>query len=32
MKIDIRLELEKDYRVVEEVTREVFWNFYVPGQ
>jgi putative acetyltransferase len=31
MKIDIRLELEKDYRVVEEVTREAFWNFYVPG-
>lgn len=31
MKIDIRLEEKKDYRVVEEITREAFWNVYVPG-
>ena len=27
----IRLEEEKDYRAVEELTREAFWNVYVPG-
>ena len=31
MKIELRLEEEKDYRIVEEVTREAFWNIYVPG-
>lgn len=31
MAINIRLEEEKDYRVVEEVTREAFWNLYLPG-
>lgn len=29
--MEIRLETKKDYRGVEEVTREAFWNFYVPG-
>ena len=27
----IRLETEKDYREVEELTREAFWNVYKPG-
>ncbi len=27
----IRLETEKDFRAAEEMTREAFWNFYVPG-
>lgn len=27
----IRNENEKDYRIVEEITREAFWNLYVPG-
>ena len=27
----IRLEAEKDYRIVENLTREAFWNQYVPG-
>ena len=27
----IRLETEKDYRAVEELTREAFWNVYRPG-
>ncbi len=27
----IRNETEKDYRAVEELTREAFWNLYVPG-
>ena len=27
----IRLEEEKDYRAVEELTREAFWNVYKPG-
>ena len=27
----IRLEEEKDYRAVEELTRESFWNVYKPG-
>ena len=31
MEITIRLEEEKDYRNVEEVTREAFWNLYRPG-
>ncbi len=31
MNINIRLETEKDYRVVEEITRQAFWNLYVPG-
>jgi predicted N-acetyltransferase YhbS len=31
MDILLRLEEEKDYRIVEELTREAFWNFYVPG-
>lgn len=30
-KLIIRLEQEKDYRRVEEITREAFWNLYVPG-
>ena len=29
--IKIRLETEKDHRAVEELTREAFWNVYVPG-
>lgn len=31
MEIEIRLEEERDYRAVEEITREAFWNLYVPG-
>jgi predicted N-acetyltransferase YhbS len=31
MKILLRLEEEKDYRLVEELTREAFWNVNVPG-
>ncbi len=31
MEILIRNEIAEDYRVVEEVTREAFWNLYVPG-
>ena len=27
----IRLETEKDYREVENLTREAFWNVYKPG-
>ena len=27
----IRLETEQDYRAVEELTREAFWNVYKPG-
>ena len=27
----IRLEQASDYRVVEELTREAFWNVYRPG-
>lgn len=30
-KLTIRLETEKDYRTVEELTREAFWNVYQPG-
>lgn len=29
--VKIRLETEKDYRAVEELTREAFWNVYKPG-
>ena len=29
--ITIRLETEKDYRAVEELTRNAFWNVYKPG-
>lgn len=31
MNIIIRNETENDYRVVEEITREAFWNLYFPG-
>ncbi len=31
MEIDLRLEEEKDYKTVENLTREAFWNNYVPG-
>ncbi|MGB4594781.1 MAG: N-acetyltransferase [Anaerolineaceae bacterium] len=31
MKINLRHELPEDYRTVEELTREAFWNLYVPG-
>ncbi|MBI4332795.1 MAG: N-acetyltransferase [Chloroflexi bacterium] len=31
MNMIIRNEKEKDYRAVEELTREAFWNLYVPG-
>lgn len=31
MDINIRNEEEKDYFKVEEITREAFWNLYVPG-
>jgi putative acetyltransferase len=31
MDITIRLEQEPDYRHVEELTREAFWNVHVPG-
>ena len=31
MNILIRNELEKDFRQVEELTREAFWNLYMPG-
>ncbi len=31
MNITIRREDEKDYRVVEEITREAFWNLNFPG-
>ena len=27
----IRLESKADYAEVEELTREAFWNLYVPG-
>lgn len=29
--MNFRLETEADYRRVEELTREAFWNLYVPG-
>ena len=31
MTIELRLEEEKDYRAVEELTREAFWNVHFPG-
>lgn len=31
MELVIRQEVEKDYRIVEELTREAFWNLHVPG-
>ena len=31
MEIVLRNEEEKDYRIVEELTREAFWNLYSPG-
>ena len=31
MPITIRNEKKEDYRTVEEITREAFWNLYVPG-
>lgn len=31
MNIVIRRETESDYRIVEELTREAFWNLYGPG-
>ena len=31
MNMSIRVEEERDYRSVEELTRETFWNLYVPG-
>lgn len=31
MEITIRNEIEADYRKVEELTREAFWNVHVPG-
>jgi predicted N-acetyltransferase YhbS len=31
MDIKLRLEEEKDYSIVENITREAFWNVYSPG-
>jgi len=31
MNINIRRENKDDYRIVEELTREAFWNLHVPG-
>ena len=31
MDIELRLEEEKDHDIVEELTRDAFWNVYVPG-
>lgn len=31
MEISLRLETEDDHRTVEEITREAFWNVYIPG-
>jgi len=31
MDIELRLEEENDYFIVENITREAFWNHYVPG-
>lgn len=31
MDISVRLEKEEDYRVVEHLIREAFWNLYKPG-
>jgi predicted N-acetyltransferase YhbS len=31
MEIELRLEEEKDYKIVEALTREAFWNVHFPG-
>jgi predicted N-acetyltransferase YhbS len=31
VEIELRLEKEDDYRTVEEITREAFWNLHAPG-
>jgi predicted N-acetyltransferase YhbS len=31
MEIKLRIEEEKDYKIVENLTREVFWNVHFPG-
>lgn len=31
MNVDLRLERPSDYRAVEGLTREAFWNHHVPG-
>jgi predicted N-acetyltransferase YhbS len=31
MEVKLRLEEENDYRIVEELTREAFWNVHFPG-
>jgi predicted N-acetyltransferase YhbS len=31
MEIELRLEEESDYKIVENLTREAFWNNHVPG-
>jgi len=31
MEIEVRLEEEGDYRIVEDLTREAFWNLHFPG-
>ena len=31
MRVTVRQELPTDYRAVEELTREAFWNLYAPG-
>lgn len=31
MNLTIRNETKQDYRIVEEITRQAFWNLYVPG-
>ena len=31
MNIKLRLEEKNDYRAVEELTREAFWNWFIPG-
>lgn len=31
MNINIRLETKDDYLKVDELTREAFWNLYMPG-
>ena len=30
-KINVRNESRNDYRIVENLTREAFWNLHVPG-
>lgn len=31
MMLQVRVESKEDYRVVEELTREAFFNVYLPG-